>query len=194
MVLLTLEDMMGKLTLWMQSSLDGYTAGPNGEFDWPVVKKDLTEYFLRRLDGSAMFLYGRKVYDGMAAYWPTAGEDPSSDSFHVAFSKLWKATPKAVLSRSLTAAEWDTTVLAGIEQVRELKSRTAGDVVFFGGSDVAGQLIAADLIDEFQIFVHPVVLGGGAPLFPGLTDRRRVSLVDVQSFGHVVSLRHACAH
>lgn len=182
---------MNKIILWMQSSLDGFTEGPNGEFDWPVVGPDLTAHFVSRLGAAGMFLYGRKVYEGMAAYWPTADADPNSDGNHVAFSKLWKPMPKAVFSRSLTSAEWNTTVLKDIEKVRELQQTASGDLVFFGGSEVAGQLVQAGLIDEYQIFIHPVVLGGGARLLPAPSDRHDVSLVDTRLFGETVNLHYA---
>lgn len=186
---------MGKLILWMQSSLDGFTCGPKGEFDWPVVKPDLTAFFMSELSGAAVFAYGRTVYEGMAAFWPTAdeGAEPDSEDYLVQYSRLWKAMPKVVISRSLTSADWDTDVFSDIEQVRAVKERVDGDIYYFGGSEVGGQLIAAGLMDEFQTFVHPVVLGGGAPLFPVADERLPVRLIESRTFGQVVSLRYASA-
>jgi dihydrofolate reductase len=183
---------MTKIVLWMQASLDGRAAGPNGEFDWPVVRDELQGHFVDVLRGAGMFLYGRRVYEGMAAYWPTADTDPSSSQLSVAFANVWKPMPKAVFSCTLPSAEWNTTILRDVEDVRRLRESATGDLVLFGGSEVVASFVGRDLIDEFQIFVHPTVLGGGAPLFPGLAQRQGVRLIESRAYDSaVVGLRYA---
>jgi len=102
---------MRRVSLWMQMSLDGYTEGPNGEFDWPIVNKELHTYFVDELRAMGAFLYGRKVYDGMVAFWPTADTDPSSTALQAEYARVWKPMPKIVFSRTLKHVEWNTTVV-----------------------------------------------------------------------------------
>ncbi|MGH2825245.1 MAG: dihydrofolate reductase family protein [Thermoleophilaceae bacterium] len=108
------------------------------------------------------FLYGRRMYEGMAEYWPTADTDPESDDQHVEFSRKWKDTPKIVFSRSLDHADWNTRVVSADigAEITRLKRQPGGGLVLFGGADIASSLMKLDLIDEFHLFVHPVVLGG----------------------------------
>ena len=182
---------MNKVVLWMQSSIDGRTAGPDDEFDWPVVKEELQGSFVEELRNAGMFLYGRRVYNGMAAFWPTADADPDAHRFQAEFARLWRPMPKAVFSRTLTSAEWNTTVVADVQQVKALREQADGDLVLFGGSDVVASFVAHDLIDEYQIFVHPVALGGGSRLFPTFAERLPMSLVSARSYDDaVVSMRY----
>jgi dihydrofolate reductase len=132
------------------------------------------------------------VYEMMAAFWPTADEDPQSTPNQTAYSKIWKPMPKLVFSRSLPAADWNTTVVDDVERVRDHLSTADGDLYLFGGGEVVSEFARRDLIDEYQVFVHPVLLGGGTPLFPLLPERQGMSLVQAQTFDDmVVGLRYA---
>ncbi|MGH2712725.1 MAG: dihydrofolate reductase family protein [Thermoleophilaceae bacterium] len=129
------------------------------------------------------FLYGRRMYEGMAEYWPTADTDPESDDQHVEFSRKWKDTPKIVFSRSLDHADWNTRVVSADigAEITRLKRQPGGGLVLFGGADIASSLMKLDLIDEFHLFVHPVVLGGGTALF-GVDERVDLQLVEARTF------------
>ena len=180
-----------KIIVWMQVSLDGRASGPGGAFDWPVVGPELTTYFLGGLRGAGLFCYGAEVYRGMAAYWPTADEESGADEYQVAFSRLWKPMPKLVFSHNLDTTEWNTTVAADIDAIRSFADNADGDAYVFGGATVVGELIRRDLIDEYQLFVHPVVLGDGAPLFPDLDERRQVRLAGSRVYDDsVISMRY----
>jgi dihydrofolate reductase len=180
-----------KIIVWMQVSLDGRASGPNGVFDWPVVGPELSVNFLDGLRGAGLFVYGAEVYRGMAAYWPTADEQPDADDYQVAFSRVWKPMPKLVFSRSLDTTEWNTTVSADVHAIRESAENADGDAYVFGGATVVGELVRRDLIDEYQLFVHPVVLGGGTPLFPDLGERQQVRLADSRIYdGSVISMHY----
>jgi dihydrofolate reductase len=187
---------MRKLTLWMQMSLDGFTQGPHGEFDWPTMDPELHGYFVEELRGVGGFLYGRRVYEMMAAYWPTADTDPASTAHQVAYAKIWKPMPKVVFSRSLEGADWNTRIVADdlAGEVTRLKQQPGGDLVLFGGAETAGGFIRQDLIDEYRLYVHPVVLGGGTPLFPASDKRHGLRLVRSRTFDSaVVQLHYARA-
>jgi dihydrofolate reductase len=183
-----------KIIVWMQSSLDGFTAGPNGEFDWPVIGDEIHTHFVTTLRDAGLFVYGRTVFEMMAGYWPVADTLPDATANTVAYSQIWKPMPKVVVSGTLTGADWNATVVADPAGVRELADAADGDSFVFGGSRTVAALAQADLVDEYQIFVHPVVLGGGTPLFPPLTDRQAMTLLESRTFdGRVAGLRFARA-
>jgi dihydrofolate reductase len=173
---------MGKVIYWVHQSVDGFIEGPNGEFDWPVMGPELSAYSLGLTDRAGAFLYGRKVWEMMSWYWPRA-ESISKDPHDLAFAPVWRRTPKVVFSRTLDAAEFDARVIGGdlAEQVAALKAESGGDLLLTGGSGAAAALTDLGLIDEYQIIVHPVVLGGGRPVFPP-KDRLALRLVESRTF------------
>ena len=180
---------MSRIVHFVHQSLDGFIEGPHGEFDWPAMGPELSEYSRGLNDTADSFLYGRVVWDMMAGFWPKA-EELSEDPHDVAFAPVWRAKPKFVVSSTLTTADWNTTVLSGPDEVAKLKEESEKDLLLFGGSGLASTLTEHGLIDEYQIFVHPVVLGGGKPVFldPQRFDLR---LVETRTFGgNVVLLRY----
>jgi dihydrofolate reductase len=157
---------MRKVVYWVHTSVDGFIAGPNGEFDWPVMGPELSAYSDTLHERADTFLYGRVVWELMASYWPTA--DQISDHPHnLRFAAVWRRMPKVVFSTTLTDLDWNARVATDVEQeVRALKAQQGGDMVLTGGAQLAATLAGHDLIDEYQVVVHPVVLGGGKQLFP----------------------------
>lgn len=143
---------------------------------------------------AGLFVYGRKVFEIMSGYWPIADTLPDSTPNQVAYAQLWRPMPKVVVSGTLRSADWNSTVIPDPAGLRELADAADGNTYVFGGSRTVAALTAADLIDEYQIFVHPVVLGGGTPFFPPLADRQVMTLVESRTFdGRVAGLRHARA-
>jgi dihydrofolate reductase len=182
---------MQSLTLWMQVSLDGYANGPGGSFDWPVVGPDLNQYFVDELGGASRFLYGRSVFEMMAGFWPIAESLPDMADVTIAYARIWVPMPKTVFSRTSEAADWNTTVSADpVTTIKELKQTSGNGLVFFGGADTARTLIAHDLIDDYRLNVHPVLLGGGDRLVPELGERHDLELVSVRVFDGTVSHVH----
>jgi dihydrofolate reductase len=184
---------MRTVSLWMQMSLDGYTSGPNGEFDWPIVEREVHRYFVDELRGMGAFLYGRKVYEGMAAYWPTADTDPSSSPMQVEYARLWKPMPKVVFSRTLDHADWNSRVVRDnlADEVTKLKEQPGDGLVLFGGADIASTFIKLGLVDEYRLFISPVILGGGTPYLPALDERINLELIESRTFGsRVVYVRY----
>ncbi|MGH3762860.1 dihydrofolate reductase family protein [Actinophytocola sp.] len=182
---------MRKIIYWVHVSLDGHINGPNGEFDWPVFGPELAAYSHEENDRVDTFLYGREVWELMSSYWPTADEDTTEEHARY-FAPIWRATPKVVFSRTLTTADWNTRVLGGdlATEVRALKSEPGKDMQLTGGAGVAKALADLNLIDEYQVVVHPVVLGGGKQLF-GLADRFDLKLTEARTFdGATVLLRY----
>ncbi|MFQ6395134.1 dihydrofolate reductase family protein [Nocardia sp. KC 131] len=183
---------MGSVTLWMQMSLDGFAEGPDHEIHWPMVDEELCESFLDELRAADLFIYGRKTYEMMASFWPTADGDPAISEFYVDFARCWKQTPKLVLSRSLPSAGWNTRIVRTgiVEEITALREQQDCDMVLFGGAETASAFMRNELIDEYRLFVHPLVLGGGVPLFPAPAAMADLQLVDVMTFESAVVQMH----
>ena len=153
--------------IWMMSvSLDGFMEGPNRELDWQMVDEELHSHFNDELRTMGGFLDGRVSYELMAGYWPTADQDPSSPAPVVEFARIWRDMPKLVFSKTLAAAEWNTTVVREVvvADLLALKALPGGDLVI-GGADLAATFMRLGLIDEYRLYVHPVVIGRGRPMF-----------------------------
>jgi len=181
-----------KIIVMLSVSLDGFFAGPDGELDWHLVDDELHTHFNDELRGMSAFLDGRVSYELMAEFWPTADQDPDSSAPMVDFAGIWRDMPKLVYSTTLQRAEWNTTVVRDVvpEEVRALKARPGGDMAL-GGAVLAAAFQRHGLVDEYRLYVHPVVLGEGRPLFaPDLP--LRLHLVEARTFGNgVVLLRYA---
>lgn len=138
-------------------------------------------------------MFGRVPYELMADYWPTADRDPDLPAPMVEFAGIWRDMPKLLFSRTPTQAGWNTTVMHGVvpEQIAEPKAQPGGDIVL-SGANLASTFMRHGLIDEFQILVHPVVLGQGPPLFESPDVRMNLNLEGTRTFGNgVVSLRYS---
>jgi dihydrofolate reductase len=183
---------MRKVILMMSVSLDGFMEGLHRELDWHLVDDELHTHFNEELAAMGAFLNGRVTYELMAAFWPTADADPSNTGPMVEFARIWRDKPKFVFSRTLERADWNTTVVPrlGTDEVMELKAQPGGDLVV-GGADLAAAFMRRELIDEYRLYVHPVVLGGGKPLFPASETRIELQLAETRTFGNgVVLLRY----
>ena len=175
----------------MSVSLDGYIEGPNREIDWHMVDDELHYHFNQQLKGMGAFLSGRVTYELMAAVWPTADSDPSSTKPMIEFARIWLDMPKIVYSKTLQRADWNTTVVRDVvpEDVEQLKAQPGGDLVL-GGADLARAFMERDLIDEYLIQVHPIVIGTGKPLFPRSGPRVNLRLLTSHAFGNGVLQLH----
>ena len=183
---------MRKLIFMMSVSLDGFMEGPNHELDWQLVDDELHTHFNEELGAMGAFLDGRVTYELMAAFWSTADTDPSSPAPMVEFAGIWRDTPKIVYSRTLERADWNTTVVRDVvpEEVMALKSQSGGDLVM-GGADLAAAFMGHDLIDEYRLDAHPVVLGNGKRVFQPTDTMIRLRLAEARTFGSgVVLLRY----
>lgn len=172
---------MRKVIFQMMVSLDGYFEGPNREIDWHVVEEEFNTYASGLLDSVDMLIFGRVTYQLMASYWSTPfaiRNDP------VIASKM-NALPKIVFSKTLTQADWNNAQLIReqpAQVISRLKQLPGKDMAIFGSSDLALTLIENDLIDEFRIFVAPVVLGAGKPLFKGISGTLDLRLMKTITF------------
>lgn len=187
---------MRKINLTTSVSLDGFIEGPGREIDWHVVDEELHQYFNDRLRTMGGFLSGRVTHQLMADFWPTADADPANAGPMAEFAGIWRDMPKIVYSRTLDQrADWNTTVVREVvvEEVMALKRAPGGDLVL-GGADLAATFMRLNLIDAYCIYVHPVVIGKGKPLFPAADSRTHLRLAGTRTFGNgVVELRYDVA-
>ncbi len=178
---------MARLVFGMNQSLDGYV-----DHDHPAMMPDpvLFEHFIRQARGQAGSLYGRKLYELMA-YWDE--EQPGWDAPERAFAAAWRSHPKWVVSGTLKTVGPDATLVEGDLEtaVRRLKAEVDGEIEV-GGPDLARTLTALGLIDEYRIYLHPVVLGSGTPFFAAAPPPLR--LLDSERIGEsVIRLSYAPA-
>jgi len=182
---------MRKLIYSMGVSLDGYIAGPDGEIDWSAPDEELHRFHNRQTREIGMHLLGRRLYEEMT-YWETADEKPSASEHELEFARIWKDTPKIVFSKTLEKVEGNA-LLAGedvAEEVARLKEEPGKDLSV-GGAGLASSCIRLGLVDEYRLFVSPVVLGGGTPYFPVVDERIDLELVETRTFGsRVVYVRY----
>jgi dihydrofolate reductase len=176
----------------MHVSLDGYIEGPNGDLSWTAPDLELHQYFNdleRRVDLS---LYGRRLYENMANYWPAAAQDPSAAPVEVDYAKIWCAQPRIVFSTTLQEAAWAERIVREnvAEEVHRLKEQPGG-LISVGGAGLAASLSQMGLIDEYWLYIHPVLLGSGKPMFGPLTEKIDLELVETQRIGErVLMLRY----
>ncbi|MFF8710827.1 dihydrofolate reductase family protein [Streptomyces sp. NPDC015184] len=183
---------MRKIVLMASMSLDGFMEGPDREIDWHVVDDELHRHFNELLATMGGFLEGRVTYQLMEDFWPTADSDPSATETTVEFAGIWRETPKIVFSRTLEHVGRNATIRREIdaEEMRALKAQPGGDLCL-GGADLGAAFMRLGLVDEYRVYVHPVLIGRGKPLFPESAARTGLRLVESRAFGNgVVLLRH----
>jgi dihydrofolate reductase len=173
-------------------SLDGFIAGPGGEIDWSAPDEELHRFHNEQTRELGAHLLGRRLYETMV-YWETADQDPRISDYEREFAGIWQELPKVVFSTTLDAVEGRNARLAtrGIaEEVAELKAQPGKDIAV-GGAGLASSLVEQGLVDEFRLFISPVVLGGGSPYFPTREQRIDLELLETRTFGsRVVYLRY----
>jgi dihydrofolate reductase len=180
-----------KLIYSMSVSLDGFIEGPDGKFDWSAPDEELHRFHNKRVRALGGHVLGRRLYETMK-YWETAEEDPAATDYALEFAEIWKALPKVVFSDTLDEAVGNTRLArSGLaEEVAELQERSGKDVAI-GGAGLAAEAIKLGLVDDFQLFVIPVIAGGGKSFFPSLDHTVRLNLVDTRTFAsRVVYLRY----
>ncbi|MGO9488790.1 MAG: dihydrofolate reductase family protein [Solirubrobacteraceae bacterium] len=181
---------MRKLIYAMTVSLDGYIAGPDGAIDWTEPDEELFRFHTQQVQQTGLHLCGRRLYEAMT-YWETAEESPLAAD-QVAFAQIWKALPKVVFSTTLESVVGNTTLARGGlgEEVSRLKDQPGKDIAV-GGAGLAHACMKLGLIDEWRLFVSPVLLGGGTPYFPRSESKISLELIETRTFGsRVVYLRY----
>jgi dihydrofolate reductase len=179
------ENTLRKVISFMHVSLDGFTAGPNGELEWAIVDEELNPYVDDLFKNVDTALYGRVTYQGMQSYWPTVLTDPNASPRDLAHARWVDTVSKVVFSRTLSSAEWKNTRLVKdriVEEIESLKHEPGLDLMIFGSPRLTHTFLHLGLIDEYRLFLNPIILGGGIPLFQGISDWMKLKLVEATTF------------
>jgi dihydrofolate reductase len=177
----------------MHSSLDGFAAGPNGEMNWINISEELFDFVSTLTDKADTALYGRVTYDMMQSYWPTAAEQPNASKHDKEHSVWYKNVSKIVLSRTISEEGLDNTTVISDQledNINSIKNRDGKNILIFGSPTASHSLLAHDLIDEFWLFVNPVLLGEGIPLFKNITTITKLKLIETKTFASGVIALH----
>jgi dihydrofolate reductase len=170
-----------KVILFNMITLDGFFAGPDGDIDWHQLQEGFNDFSIEQINAADGILFGRVTYQMMASYWPT----PEALTTDPEIAELMNTVPKYVFSNTLDAAEWsNTTLIKGdaVDPVRNLKQQAGKDLLLFGSADLAADLTAHGLIDEYRLIIVPVVLGKGLPLFKDVKQQLNLKLLKSQTF------------
>ncbi|MFN8333840.1 MAG: dihydrofolate reductase family protein [Cyclobacteriaceae bacterium] len=184
---------MRKLVQFMHVSLDGFVAGPNGEMDRIVVDEEIFDYAGDRTSASDTGLYGRVTFDMMEGYWPTAADQPNASRHDIEHSQWYKNVHKVVLSKTLKGKNLKNTEIISdnvVAEVQRLKQAPGKEIIIFGSPSASHTLMQAGLIDDIWIFVNPVLIGSGIPLFTGLRERVNLKLLKTHAFKNGVVCLH----
>ncbi|RRB02819.1 dihydrofolate reductase family protein [Larkinella rosea] len=184
---------MRKLIVSMHISLDGFVAGPNGEMNWIRVDDELFTYSARLTDAADTALYGRKTYEMMENYWPTAGEQPDASTHDIQHSGWYNTVKKVVVSNSLKNTQLPNIQIVGnnlAEQIREIKREPGKNIQIFGSPSACHALMKYQLIDEYWLFINPVLLGSGIPLFRNINETEQLALLETAVLASGVLAAH----
>jgi dihydrofolate reductase len=181
---------MRRFKLQTQVTVDGFMGGPNGEMDWTTFPwtDDISAYSDTLHASVDCIVLGRKLAEGFIPAWAAGPEGETQKSID-----FMNNTPKVVVSNTLTESPWENAVVAGgdlTEIVNRLKAQPGGDLIAYGGSTFVTNLIAAGLLDELHLFVNPVTIGAGLPVFPALDTPQQLRLVAAKPFDCGITVLH----
>ena len=183
---------MRRLTYGMNVSLDGYTAAPGDDIGWSVPSDELFQWWSDRVGTTGLALYGRRLWETMSSFWPTADQQPGVTPAEVEFARRWMDMPKVVFSSTQIPVGWNARLVTGdaVAEITRLKAEGGGPMDV-GGATLAAAAIRAGLVDEYVLATAPVLVGGGTPFFTALDSQVDLRLVETRTFpGGVVLTRY----
>jgi dihydrofolate reductase len=179
---------MRKLISFMHVSLDGFVAGPNGEMDWIKIDQEIFDHVGKRISKGETALYGRVTYEMMESYWPTAADKPTATKHDIEHSKWYSQVHKVVVSKTMTGTGLtNTTIISdnlsdSINEIKQSRKGSGEDILLFGSPTATHSLMQLNLIDGYWLFVNPIILGHGIPLFEGIEDKTTLKLLTTRQF------------
>jgi len=176
---------MRKIISFMHISLDGFVAGPNGEMDWIKVDEEVFDHVGKRVSEGDAALYGRVTYGMMEGYWPTAADKPGAGKHDIEHAGWYKQAHKIVLSGTMKGEDLpNTTIISDniADNINGIKQQPGADILLFGSPTATHSLIELGLIDGYWLFVNPIILGQGIPLFTNISNKIKLDLLDSRQF------------
>ena len=181
---------MRKVISFMHISLDGFVAGPQGEMNWIKVDQEIFDHVGKRISLGDTALYGRVTYQMMESYWPTAADKPGASKHDIEHSAWYSKVHKVVLSRSMNGQVLaNTTIISDdvTESINQIKQQPGGEILLFGSPTATHALMQLNLIDGYWLFVNPIILGQGIPLFTGIKQQVKLNLQHTHPFTNGVT-------
>jgi len=186
---------MRKVISFMHISLDGFVAGPNGEMNWIKVDQELFDHVGKRIGKTDTAMYGRTTYQMMEGYWPEAGKQTDASKHDIEHSKWYSQVHKIVLSKTLQESGLTNTTIINnnlVNSINQIKNQSGSEILLFGSPSATHSLIQENLIDGYWLFVNPIILGQGIPLFKDIKDKTKLNLESYHQFSNgVVELSYA---
>jgi len=176
---------MRKIISFMHLSLDGFVAGPNREMNWIKVDEEIFDHVGKRISQTDTALYGRVTYEMMEGYWPNAGKEPDASKHDINHSAWYNKAHKVVLSKTMKGTSLShTTIISDnlSSQLQEIKQGAGSEILLFGSPTATHALMQENLIDGYWLFVNPIILGQGIPLFVDSKERIGLSLLTTRQF------------
>lgn len=184
---------MRRLVSFMHVSLDGFVAGPNGEMNWIKVDEEIFDYVAQRINAADTAMYGRVTWEMMEGYWPTAADKPNASKHDIEHSAWYKKVDKVVLSKTMQGQQRPNTIIISDDiehRVKALKQQAGTEILIFGSPGASHALMHYGLIDEFWVFVNPILVGKGIPLFKNIQQVTELKLVATKTFASGVVFLH----
>ncbi len=184
---------MRNLIYFMHASLDGFVTGPNGEMDWIKVDDEIFDFVTTITNKADTALYGRVTYELMESYWPNAGDQPNASKHDKEHSAWYKQIPKIVLSKTMSEEGLvNTTIISNDleENINKIKNLLGKNILIFGSPRASHSLLSEGLVDEFWIFLNPILIGQGTPLFKDVPETTKLNLIETKTFACGVIALH----
>jgi dihydrofolate reductase len=185
------KNAMRKLKLHVGMSIDGCIAGPNNEMDWLIRDGKNLKYIYEIAESVDTILLGRKMTDEFISYWTDVMNKPDGPMY--AFAKKMIEIPKVVFTKTLNKSKWVNTELAKgdlKDEITKLKTQNGKDILVYGGASLDSSLIKENFIDEFYLFVNPIVMGNGKNIFKDIKEIQKLSLIESKVFDYGLVLLH----
>ncbi|MDD2304212.1 MAG: dihydrofolate reductase family protein [Prolixibacteraceae bacterium] len=184
---------MRKVVSFMHISLDGYVTNAKGEMSWINIDQEMFDLAKDRTMAADIALYGRVTYELMEAYWPTAADQPNATQHDIEHSAWYNKVSKIVPSRTMKGSvPKNTTIISEnlADEIRKLKKEDGKEIIMFGSPTIVHELTAENLIDDYWLFVNPILLGGGNSLFKAFNQSIYLKLISSQVFSSGVVCLH----
>jgi len=172
---------MRKLTVFNFLTLNGYYKGQNGDISWHNHGSEEGEYAAEGAQSESVLLFGRKTYEMMAGYWPTAEAHKNAPAVADGMNK----SEKIVFSKTLKKADWNNSKLMKgniVEEIKKMKGTSGNDMTILGSGSIVSQFADAGLIDQYQFMVDPVALEQGTAIFDGISHKLNLKLINTRTF------------
>jgi dihydrofolate reductase len=185
---------MRNVVQFMHVSLDGFAAGPNGEMNWISIDNEMFDFVHERTNISDAALYGRKTWELMDGYWPTAADKPNASKHDIDHGKWYNGIDKYVLSRTMKSDPSKKVKVIGkdLEQeIKDIKNGPGKEILIFGSPSAGHALSRLGMVDEYWLFVNPILIGKGIPMFDGQKEITKLKLEKSHTFkSGVIALYH----